>query len=345
MLARTALTPGQGELMEVMRASASDFERVMSDVLDFARMQSDDMSVADGHFHLGETVRDVARLFELRLMAKQVTFHIEIAPEAERMVRGDRLRVKQVLNNLMSNALKFTAVGSVTLSAARAEDGAMRLAVTDTGVGFAHKDKDRIFAGFEQGDGSATRAYGGAGLGLAISRRLALMMEGTLDAAANPGGGSVFECRLPLPEVEAEQPIAAGGDDAPVERRIRVLIVDDHPVNRKVAELMLSQVGAEIIEAVNGEEACQAFKAEPFDLILMDIQMPVMDGLTATRQIRALEAERGQTRTPILMVTANALPEHVDASREAGADRHLAKPLQIETLFEAMNETLSDEAA
>lgn len=346
LLAQTSLSTGQAELIEVMKASGSDLEHVLTDVLDFARMQSDETHVEPQPFHLGELAREVGRLFEMRLLAKSVAFRVEVAAPADRVVSGDRLRIKQILIALMDNALKFTRSGEVVLSADQG-DGAesYSLQVADTGVGFAPEDSELIFGRFVQGDSSLTRAYGGTGLGLAISRRLAEVLDGKLTAMPRTEGGAVFTLVLPLAPFEAQdEPERA--ESLPLgERRIRVLIVDDHPVNRKVAELMLSQAGAEISMAVNGEEACRAFEKHSFDVVLMDVQMPVMDGITATRTIREMEARRSQTRTPILMLTANTLPEHVNASREAGADRHLAKPIQLDTLFDALQETLDKQAA
>ncbi|MET0337858.1 MAG: response regulator, partial [Caulobacter sp.] len=177
----------------------------------------------------------------------------------------------------------------------------------------------------------------GAGLGLAIGRRLATMMGGRLEAKSRLGEGSTFTLVVPLPACDA--PASSGrSDEGGLARPLRILVVDDHPTNRKVAELLLAQVGAQVSSAEGGAEACALFADDRFDAILMDVQMPGMDGLTATRRIRAMEAERSQSRTPILMLTACALPEHVEASRAAGADQHLTKPIQPASLFAALRE-------
>jgi signal transduction histidine kinase/ActR/RegA family two-component response regulator len=337
---------GRDEVLDMIRSSSAELERVLGDILDFARIQSDEITVVAEPFGLSEVLRDAASLLQRRFAAKGLALAVCIDAAAERRVIGDRAHIKQILSNLLSNALKFTEAGCVELSVGPAGANAWRIAVCDTGIGFDIADRARIFSGFEQGDGSSTRRFGGSGLGLAISGELVRAMGGRFDAESCLGQGSTFTLTLPLPDAPAEPdlPDAQPGDEAEIERLPKVLVVDDHPANRRIVELVLSQVGAPTVPAENGAEAVVAFEREPFDLILMDIQMPVMDGLAATRAIRAIEAERRLARTPILMLSANVLPEHVAASRSAGADDHLAKPLQIDRFFAAI-QSLSDRAA
>jgi CheY-like chemotaxis protein len=259
--------------------------------------------------------------------------------------------VKQIVTNLTSNAVKFTERGSVRIEVT-CEDGEpgrplFRLAVRDTGVGFDPANKDRVFGRFQQADGSITRRFGGTGLGLAISRELAELMGGALECDSEPGVGSVFWVTLPLElteapvsalDVAAEAAEAAAGEQGPM----RVLLADDHPTNRKVVELILQPLGVELVTVEDGRQALEAFGAADFDVILMDMQMPVMDGLAATRAIRQLEHQAGRRRTPLLMLTANALPEHLELSRKAGADRHLSKPITAEKLIKALLECGGD---
>jgi len=345
VLAGTALDPRQAEMVEIIRSSGETLERLLSDILDLARIESGRIEIQQDAFHLGDAVRAVAALSDLRAREKNVPLVVEIAPEAETRIAGDMVRIKQILTNLVSNAVKFTDHGEVRLSVDQVEDGdapLWRFTVRDTGVGFDPTNKDRIFGRFQQADGSITRRFGGTGLGLAISRQLAELMDGELDCDSTPGEGSVFtfEARLPVLAAEdaAEEPVHAAAADADDDRPLRVLLADDHPTNRKVVELILAQAGVDLTSVENGQEAVDAFQAARFDVVLMDMQMPVMDGLTATRMVRTLEAEQGLGRTPLFMLTANALPEHVEACRAAGADRHLTKPISAPVLLQALVE-------
>ena len=219
--------------------------------------------------------------------------------------------------------------------------------MSDTGVGFDEAQKARIFQRFQQADGSITRRFGGTGLGLAISTALVDLMGGALDCDGRPGEGASFWFDIPLPpavgdaEAAASAPAARAGDIAGA--ALRVLLADDHPANRKVVEIMLSGTAMELVAVDDGRQAVEAFASGGFDLVLMDMQMPVMDGLTATREIRALEAERGLKRTPVLMLTANAMAEHVEAGVLAGADGHLTKPITLAALFAAIAAALGDD--
>lgn len=240
------------------------------------------------------------------------------------------MRVKQILTNLVSNGLKFTSEGYVAIAVRAEGQGRWRIDVQDTGVGFDPAEKHRLFGRFQQGDGSATRSYGGAGLGLTICKQLVDLMDGEIDANGAPGEGATFSIRLPL-ALTAATPLAR--TDADPDRPLRVLLADDHPTNRKVVQVLFSQFDVDLVCTENGQEACDAFATRRFDLVLMDMQMPVMDGLDAVRAIRERERQRGLARTPIVMLTANALPEHRDASLAAGADLHMAKPIEAPKLF------------
>jgi CheY-like chemotaxis protein len=218
-----------------------------------------------------------------------------------------------------------------------------RFSVQDTGVGFDPSQKARLFDRFQQADGSVTRRYGGSGLGLAISRQLALLMGGEIDAVSRPGEGSTFTLRLPLPPAAAPEPQsvpAVGHPPAEGDRPLRILVADDHPINRRVVQLLLAEADVELVCVENGREAWESFATRPFDLVLMDMQMPEMDGLTAVERLREHEKAYGLARTPIVMLTANALPEHQAASLAAGADMHMPKPIEARRLF-AVLESLS----
>ena len=350
VLSGTKLDLEQRNMLEIVRASGATLERLLSDILDISRIEAGRVTIESQPFDLARAVRDVAAPSTMCAAEKGVVLQVEIAPEVEQRVMGDAARFKQILGNLLSNAVKFTEVGQVTVRAAAAGDRFI-FSVTDTGVGFDAEQKARIFARFEQADGSITRKFGGSGLGLSISRQLAELMGGELDCEAVPNQGATFTLSLPLealgpaavaPEpatqpVQALNPAPADGDFRPM----RVLLADDHAVNRKVVELMLASAGVELTSVEDGKAACEAFSSAAFDLVLMDMQMPVMDGLTAVRLIRAQEAVSG-ARTPIIMLTANALPEHVMAARLAGADEHLAKPISAASLLKVVAQAAAE---
>ena len=343
-LARTPLAADQREMLDLIQSSGHTLQTLLSDILDLARVESGRLEIADEAFDLARAVNDAAQLYREPASDKGLQFFVEIEPEANVWVRGDVVRVKQVLTNLVSNAVKFTTTGFVSLTACVGKDrtGAaiMRFTVEDTGVGFDAAAKARLFTRFEQADGTITRRFGGTGLGLAICRQLADMMGGELDCESEPGGGSAFILTLPLTVAEAPaKPVVsvAPAEDHSADR-MRVLVADDHPTNRKVVELILSQAPIDLVQAENGAEALEACRSQAFDIILMDMQMPVMDGLTAVREIRRHEAATGQGRAPIVMLTANALPDHVAQAKAAGADRHLAKPFDAADLLSVVAE-------
>ncbi|PZO07253.1 MAG: hypothetical protein DCF28_00460 [Alphaproteobacteria bacterium] len=350
-LARTDLSPGQTEMLDLIQSSGHTLQALLSDILDLARVESGRLELADLPFDLTRAVQEAAQLYMTTATEKGLQFFVDIDPEAAVWVQGDEVRLKQVLTNLVSNAVKFTSQGFVSLTVTRSAraDGVplLRFMVEDTGVGFDVAARQRLFTRFEQADGTITRQFGGSGLGLAICRQLAEMMEGDLDCESEPGGGSAFILTVPLRK--ATPPIAITNiDDTTLhteERRVRVLMADDHPTNRKVVELILGQTGVDLVQVEDGAQALSAFQAENFDLVLMDMQMPVMDGLSATREIRAYELAFGRPQVPIIMLTANALPDHVSASLAAGASRHLAKPFDAMELLSTVAELISEPKA
>ena len=343
-LARTELSPAQAEMVELIETSGQTLEAILADILDLSRIESGRLELKSEAFELPACVGATAALFEPMARGKGLDFSVEIAPEVRQSYEGDSARIRQILCNLLSNAVKFTAEGSIALTARRL-DGEVVLQVADTGIGFPDEVKARLFERFEQADGSITRRFGGTGLGLAISRNLADAMGGELSAESAPGQGSVFTLRLPLPvalsTVAEPAPMSAAPETG---RPMRVLLAEDHAVNRRVVQLMLADLDVDLTCVENGAEAVEAARAGRFDIVLMDMQMPVMDGLTAIRAIRADEARRGLAPTPIWGLSANALPEHFAASAAAGADGHLTKPLSAPALFEALARACAEPA-
>jgi len=346
-LARRDLDAQEHEMVELIRSSGATLERLLSDILDSAKIESGQVTLEPVAFDLEQAVSDVAALWRVKAEDKGVALNVDFDPVLSGFVEGDPVRLRQVLTNLVSNALKFTAEGAVSISVQSLEDGRVAFRVSDTGVGFDAEQKGRIFTRFQQADGSITRRFGGTGLGLAISTALVDLMGGSLDCDSTPGEGAVFWFDIVLPTVEPVVAEPSAGNDlvdvaaAP----LRILLADDHPANRKVVEIMLSATAMEMTAVEDGQQALDAFAEGGFDLVLMDMQMPVMDGLTATRAIRTLELERGLARTPVIMLTANAMAEHVEAGRNAGADGHLTKPVTLASLFEAISAAVDPERA
>ncbi|HEY3697162.1 ATP-binding protein [Phenylobacterium sp.] len=343
LLSKTRLDTGQSEMVRTIEASARTLNALMCDVLDLAKIESGRLELDVQPFAPAETVQHIHRLFAAAAADKGLDFSCEVDPSVSGMAIGDHTRLNQILTNLISNAIKFTAAGQVSLGV-RAEgegcDQRLVFTVSDTGMGISREALPRLFARFVQADGSISRSFGGTGLGLAISRTLARLMDGDIEAASTPGQGSTFTVTVGAPrwvqDVDgAAGDVAAGGAGLPLDRALQVLLVEDHPVNRRVVELILD--GLVSLEcAENGALGLAAFRRQAFDIVLMDMQMPVMDGLEATRAIRDFERARGAGRTPIVMLSANALNEHVRSGLEAGADFHLAKPITADDLIQAL---------
>jgi signal transduction histidine kinase/ActR/RegA family two-component response regulator len=333
------------ELAELIASSGRLLERVLTDILDFSKIEAGEIKLARDEFTMTKMVAGIAELHRASAEAKGLSFRWEVAADAKARFAGDTVRITQVLSNLLSNAVKFTEKGEVTLAVETYPQG-VRFRVADTGIGFDEEVRKRLFRRFEQADASIRRRFGGTGLGLAISRSLTEIMGGHVEVASTPGVGSAFTVYLPLERLEGEA--AAEPEAAPEIFDIsgaRVLLAEDHPTNQKVVQLILESVGVEPVIVDNGAEALEALKAGRFDVVLMDMQMPELDGLSATTLLRAWERETGTPRTPVVMLTANALDEHIRAGQEAGADAHLSKPIRAMALIEAIVKAMSDRDA
>jgi signal transduction histidine kinase/ActR/RegA family two-component response regulator len=341
-LSRQQETPRGKELAELIVASGRLLERVLTDILDFSKIEAGEIKLARDEFSMTTLVSRIAELHRASAETKGLAFHWTVAPEADRRFAGDTVRLTQVLSNLLSNAVKFTEAGEVRLEV-DAAGGTVGFTVADTGIGFGEDVRERLFRRFEQADASIRRRFGGTGLGLAISRSLVELMGGTIEVASEPGRGSTFSVQVPLEPVEGE---AEAVEEDPFEgfdiSGARILLAEDHPTNQKVVQLVLGSVGIDPVIVENGREALEALQAARFDVVLMDMQMPELDGLSATSQLRAREREQSSPRTPVIMLTANALDEHVKASLEAGADQHLSKPIRADALIEAIVRAMAE---
>jgi len=341
-LSRTPLSAEQAEMVGLVRDSGAMLERLVSDVLDVSKIEAGRLLLETQPFDLDEALRPCIEVMRNRAEDKGLVFAVKREADARGRFLGDGTRIRQVLGNLLSNAVKFTETGSVTLRIGLAEtqdSACLTLAVEDTGVGFDVAHATRLFHRFSQADETISRRFGGTGLGLSISRSLTEMMGGEISASSEPGAGSRFVVSLPMPRAEtlaaydARDPQAAPVPGRPYDRPLRVLLAEDHPTNQRVVQLILASQGADLVTVDDGVQAVAVFAAGDFDVVLMDMQMPRMDGLTATRAIRALEAERGAPPTPIVMLSANAMAEHQAAALAAGADLHVAKPITAASLF------------
>jgi signal transduction histidine kinase/CheY-like chemotaxis protein len=346
VLALTELSAHQRDLLGLIRASATTLDGLIGNLLTLSRGAGEDRSQARP-FALGDAIREIAAEHRPPAEIKGLRLDAIVDAEAEHEVVGDRAQLEQLLSCLLSNAVKFTDRGHIRLTVSSLGAGRRRFQVADTGSGFDVARKAQLFETFSQSDDSATRRHGGAGLGLALAGQLASELGGQLDCQSTPGEGSVFIFDIDLPDlapvdaVASEAVAAAPADDAP----LRILVVDDHPTNRKVLELILDQVGAEWVSVEDGRQAVDAAALQDFAAILMDIQMPVMDGLTATREIRRQERAAGRAAVPVIIVSANGQPEHVQAGRAAGAQLHLTKPVCAEALVAALNNVLAEPEA
>jgi signal transduction histidine kinase/ActR/RegA family two-component response regulator len=340
-LSRTPLSAEQAEMVALIRASGVTLERLVSDVLDVSKIEAGQLLLDMRPFDLEEALAPCLEGKRYRAEDKGLAFKVECAPNARGRFLGDATRIIQIVGNLLSNAVKFTEKGQVTLRVDLTETeeaSRLTLVVEDTGVGFDTQHAERLFNRFSQADETISRRFGGTGLGLSICRSLTLMMGGEIQALSEPGIGSRFLVSLPLTRVESLADYDARDvETAPAvslgERPLRVLLAEDHPTNQRVVQLILADHEVDLVTVDDGEAAIAAFAAGAFDVVLMDMQMPRLDGLSATRAIRALEVERGATPTPIIMLSANAMTEHQAEALAAGADLHVAKPITAASLL------------
>ena len=341
VLDQSRLDADQRDAVQTIIASANTLDALLSDLLTFSRLESGRIELDSAPFRLRAAIEETAALFQGKAREQGLDLNLDLSAEADELVIGDAGRLKQVISNLLSNALKFTADGSVTVAlrtAGRGETRRFVMQVRDTGIGFDTEDSERLFKRFEQADSSITRKFGGTGLGLSICRQLVDLMGGTISAAARPGKGATFTVELPLQRAAGE----AFQADALIEQAdaapdgLRILLAEDNPTNRKVAELMLATIGAQLDCVENGKEAVEAARRGVYDLALIDLQMPVMDGLSAIRAMRAEELAHGRPRMPMIVLSANVMPEHLAASKAAGADAHIGKPIRAHDLINAI---------
>jgi two-component system, sensor histidine kinase len=328
-----AITPEKKpeEQLQLIERAGEHLLTLINDILDFSKLEAGQVRLSPQVFDLAALIDDVVSLSVPGAFQSGLALTTRLHMPRPCFVRGDPSRLRQVLHNLIGNALKFTEAGAVTV-VAKHRGSRTRIAVHDTGVGIPAEELPRIFDAFHQADSSFTRRYGGTGLGLTIARELARAMGGDLVCTSQQGRGSCFTVTVELPEAPSPAPAAAGHAEERVPLQGHVLLAEDNPVNALVAEAALKNMGLTVELVEDGLQAVASFRASPPDLVLLDCQMPVMDGFEAARRIREHEGEQGLPRTPVVALTANALQGDREQSLAAGMDDHLAKPFKDEDL-------------
>jgi PAS domain S-box-containing protein len=362
LVLESSLQPEQRDDISLVKASADALLTIVNDILDFSKIEAGKLDLEEVPFDLRTLARETVRSMALRAQQKGLTLRCEVPPQLPRTMKGDPGRLRQVLINLLGNAIKFTEQGSVTLALTQGPETddvcEIGFAVSDTGIGIPPDKQKLIFEAFSQVDGSTTRQYGGTGLGLTICRRLVILMQGDISLASEPGKGSTFSFSVPLrhaatplpyldeqaelelelaPGMMAGAALAAAAPPAPAAASsdsgsgLRILLAEDNPVNQRLALRLLEKMGHRITLVDNGLDALERTMQGGYDLVLMDVQMPGLDGLTATRRIRQWELEHGG-HIPIIAMTARAMQGDRERCLEAGMDDYLSKPIDSERL-------------
>ncbi|MEQ8791778.1 MAG: ATP-binding protein [Pirellulaceae bacterium] len=351
LVLETQLSAEQREYLKMVHSSAEWLLTVINDVLDFSKIEAGRIDFEEIEFTLAETIDEIIKPLEFRAEGRNLQLQYGVAPDVPDRLVGDPLRLRQVITNLIGNAIKFTEEGviclTVDLEAAAEDDVELHFSVEDSGIGIPADRLDSIFAEFEQADMSTTRKYGGTGLGLAICARLVHLMHGRIWVESELGSGSTFHFVVKLrrgsetPDQDDALPVSGAGAAAlPEARGLNVLLAEDNAVNQKLAVLLLAKRDHEVTIVDNGKAAAQIVEERAFDLVLMDVQMPIMDGLEATREIRRAEAVSGR-HIPIIAMTAHAMKGDRQRCLESGMDAYVNKPIVAKQLFQAIDEVQS----
>ena len=342
-LARRPLGDEAIAQLQVIQDSGESLLAIFNSILDLSKIEAGQIEIEACEFDLPELLSATCDPFATLARQKGVDFAVEVEPLAAARWCGDAMRIRQVLSNLVSNAVKFTESGAVTVSVGVTPEG-LAIGVKDTGVGIPADRLESMFQKFTQADTSITRRFGGSGLGLAICRELTSLMGGRLTVTSQVGRGSAFTCELPLARVAAAATAPVEEPSAASERPLRILAGEDNPTNQLILKALLAVFEADLTIVGDGLEALEAFIGKAFDLVLMDIQMPHMGGVEAVRAIRELERDRQAARTPILAVTANVMSHQISEYLEAGMDGVVAKPVQMDSLLAEIERVLTQTA-
>jgi signal transduction histidine kinase/CheY-like chemotaxis protein len=329
----TSLNAEQFEFANIIWDSSNHLLNLITDILDFSKIEANELKISENTIDLKQLVEASVRVCTSANAESQVPVLIQCDPLVPECILGDEPRVRQILVNLIGNAIKFTSEGQITVNV-RTQAENLLFAISDTGVGIPSSDMEKIFSPFQQVDSSHSREYEGTGLGLSIARRLSRLMSGDLTVSSTVGVGTEFVLSLPLRVVAAQRTEPSDRIEVETSKKLKILIVEDNPVNRLLAVKILGQVGFTADVAVDGLEAVEFVKKSPYDLIFMDLQMPVMDGYEAMRKIRS----NGAIDQPrIIVISANVQPQDVSNSYNAGADGFLPKPIDRKALVDIIN--------
>ena len=344
IMASGDLDPEQRRRLDTITASGQSLLGVINAILDISKVEAGKMDILPAPFDLSAHLDGLRQLYAGLARDKDLTFSLEVSDAAAGWRMGDAERLRQLLSNLISNAVKFTETGGVRV-VVEGDDTSLTARVFDTGVGIPEDQRERLFTKFAQLDSSSTRRVGGSGLGLAICRTLAELMGGQIAFSSPPDGGACFTVILPMARVAPAAPAVSAFDVAAPDLEARsgaprILVVDDNQTNRAVLLTLLSHLGVEGSFAVDGRDAVARWEKEPWDVILMDVHMPVMDGVAASRAIREGERRTGRRRTPIVAVTASVLTHERTLYADAGMDDFVAKPVEVPRLVEALGRVL-----
>ena len=339
LLAETRLDDEQRDLLSTLRSSGDELLRIINDILDHSKIEAGRFDLDERAFSLRPLLGEIEALLGRRALDKGLSYRCLVAPDVPDALRGDAGRIRQVLTNLIGNAIKFTSRGyvqvEVRLLTPTSEGVELAFEVQDSGVGLDPEQVERLFEAFSQADASTARQFGGTGLGLSISRSIARIMGGDVHAEGRLGQGATFTFTCWLTQATASKVVPRHLLDhpsRPVDRPVLVLLAEDNPVNQRVAAKMLERLGVAYHVRDDGEQALEALAAHRYDMVLMDIQMPRLDGLETTRRLRAVEEQEGLRRVPVVAMTAHALEGDRDKCLDAGMDDYLSKPVRMSDL-------------
>jgi PAS domain S-box-containing protein len=351
MLSESDLTGEQRRYLDIMRSNGATLLDLINDILDLARVESGQLRFEEVDFDIRQLIDQVTETMAMRAHEKQLELAAHVDRDVPHNLVGDQLRLRQVIVNLLSNAVKFTERGEIVLSVEVANQdvdagtASIRFSVTDTGIGIAREKTDSIFGAFTQADSSTTRKYGGSGLGLTIVKRLVEMHRGQISVESELGEGSsfIFTAEFKTRPAPATVTVCAANDDsAEAMRPLRILLADDSRDNRLLVQAYFKKTPYVLDEVEDGAAAVAKIAAGVYELVLMDIAMPIMDGYSATRAIRTMEKETGRRRTPIIALTGSVLADALKKAIDAGCDAHVAKPVKKATLLAAIRKAVRD---
>ncbi len=344
LLKESPMNQEQYEFIEIIELSANNLLSIVNDVVDITEIETGHIALDQNNFNIIEVLNEIERKHAHKSREKNLKFFVEIKPGVPKFLKGDVFRLKQIFLHLLNNALKFTKKGSITLSVEKHSENhkgsKLLFKVIDTGIGMTKRHREGIFEELRQGKSALTKTYGGSGLGLVICRKLVHLLGGEIGVESEPGKGSVFWFTVVFGQGISPQPKPmqkVSDESEKDDDRLTILVAEDNFINQKVLMASLKQLGHDVEIAVNGKMAVEMFKKNKYDLILMDIQMPVMDGITATKEIRKLEKEKHiKSKVKIVAITANVSKEDRDHCLKIGMDDYIIKPFKSEDLDSAL---------